>query len=104
MSKEQLQGVRKLIASDLDEFNVLINDKFFKRNFGEIRGEKNKRLPTEFREVVKQQPLIANKQFYYYKEMKPKNILKNDLPDKLMKLYFAAKPVNEFLKYALVNI
>ncbi|GBD90223.1 hypothetical protein BMS3Abin04_00940 [bacterium BMS3Abin04] len=104
MSKEQIQNVRNLIASDLDEFNILINDKSFKRNFGEIRGEKNKRLPTEFREVVKLQPLIANKQFYYYKEMEPKNILNKDLPDKLMKLYSVVKPLNEFLKYALVNI
>lgn len=103
MSKEQIRSVRNLIALDLDEFKKLITEKTFKRNFGEVRGEKNKRLPVEFREIVKLQPLIANKQFYYYKEMDPKNILRKNLPNKLMKLYFAAKPVNEFLKYALDN-
>ena len=104
MSKEQLQSVRNLIAMELDDFNSLINDKSFKRNFGEVRGEKNKRLPAEFKEIIKQQPLIANKQFYYYKELDPKNILRKDLPNKLMKLYFTAKPVNMFLKKALDKV
>jgi len=101
MTKDQLQGVRNLIASNLDEFNSLINDKLFKRTFGEILGEKNKRLPTEFKEVVKQQPLIANKQFYYYKEMDPKNLLRKDLSERLMKYYFVAQPLSKFLKEGL---
>ncbi|MEE9431468.1 MAG: DUF2461 domain-containing protein [Melioribacteraceae bacterium] len=102
MSKEQLQTVRESIVQNLDEFDSLNNDKDFKKKFGKIIGEQHKRIPTEFKEVHKEQPLIANKQFYYFGRINSKKILSKNLSDFLMKYYHTAKPLNQFFKEALL--
>ena len=101
MSKEQIYKVREFIASNLEEFETLISDKTFKKYFGKIEGEKNKRLPIEFKRIMKEQPLIANKQFYYIGKVDIKKILSKNLTDHLMKYYYVAKPINLFLSDAL---
>jgi len=101
VEKEQLYNVRSTIANNQKEFVQLLKDPRFKKRFGEIHGEKNKRLPEEFVEVAKTQPLIANKQFYYYAILDIKNLTTDNLPDTIMEYYFAAKPMKNFLKNAI---
>ena len=101
LSKDQLEKVRIFLSSNLDEFNKLLNDKNFKKHFGTIRGEQNKRISKEFANALDKQPLLANKQFYFFSELEPSKILAKKLPETLMKFYFAAKPMNRFLKEAL---
>jgi uncharacterized protein (TIGR02453 family) len=95
--KNELQNIRAGIASNLKEFNALINDKSFKSKFGEIQGEKNKRIPKEFEEAAKQQPLIANKQFYYFAKFEPEIILDPKLPKIMMDHFKVALPLGNFL-------
>lgn len=97
LEKGQLQNLREHIAVNLDEFRKLQNDKKFKKEFGTLLGEQNKRIPKEFKDIAETEPLIANKQFYYSTELSPKKLLSNTLMDTIMKLYFAGKPVNQFL-------
>ncbi len=101
LSKDQLENVRGFISSNLDEFNSLLKEKNFKKYFGTIRGEQNKRIPKEFIEISERQPLIANKQFYYFTELNPTKILSKSLSSTLMKFYHTGKPMNLFLKRAL---
>ena len=101
LDKEQLHNIRSAIAGNGKEFVQLIEDPGFKKRFSEILGEQNKRLPEEFVEVAKSQPLIANKQFYYYAIINIKNLTADDLPETLMEYYFAAKPMKIFLKNAI---
>jgi len=97
LDKTQLQNLREHIASNLDELKKLYSEKSFKNKFGELLGEQNKRIPKEFKEIVEEEPLIANKQFYYSTELSPKKILSSSLIDTIMKLYFIGKPINQFL-------
>ncbi len=97
LDKTQLQNLREHIASNLDEFKKLQNENKFKKKFGTILGEQNKRIPKEFKEVAEIEPLIANKQFYYRIDLSTKKILSNTLIDSLMKLYAVGKPINQFL-------
>jgi uncharacterized protein (TIGR02453 family) len=101
LSKEQLKNVRDYISTNLEEFEGLLKDKNFKRYFSTIRGEQNKRLPKEYQESFEIQPLIANKQFYYFAELPPERILNKNLSLNLMKFYHAAKPMNSFFRKAL---
>lgn len=101
MDKEQIFKVRSFIASNLEEFNSLLKGKEFKKYFGTIHGEQNKVLPTEFKEIAKTQPFIANKQFYYFGKLPKEKILSKTLSKDLMKYYFAAQPMNKFLYEAL---
>ncbi len=103
VEKEQLQQIRDAIASDLKGFDRLVNDPRFKKRFGEVHGEKNKRIPPEFVEVAEKQPMIANKHFYYYAVIDKKHITNDDLPDVLMEYYFAANPLKSFFRKALAS-
>ena len=101
LEKEQLQRVRSYIASHLTQFEKLISDKSFKGRFGQILGEKNKRLPPEFAELEPKQPLIANKSFYFFAKFPPKTLLKPDLTKTVMDYYTSCKPVRDFFSKAL---
>lgn len=96
-----LQKIRAAIAKDPKGFAALYNDKEFKSKFGTIQGEKNKKLPDEFKAVVEKEPLVANKQFFYSADIKGSYITKDDLADVLMEYYEAGKKMNDFLKKAM---
>ncbi len=96
-----LQKIRAAIAKDPKGFAAVYNDKVFKTKFGSLHGEKNKKIPDEFKAAVEKEPLIANKQFFYTADIKGAAILKDDLADVLMEYYKAGKKMNEFLKKAM---
>jgi len=100
ISKEPLQELRDMIAERTDEFNALIEDAHFVKMYGQIRGDRNKRLPKYLQEAADKQPLIYNKQFYYFAEMPPETILSDQLVDKIMEVYLVGKPVADFLLQA----
>lgn len=97
IEKEKLSNLRNYIADNLVEFGKLISDKKFVKVFGGICGEKNKRLPKQLAEVFEKQPLIANKEFYYFKSYQPEIILEENLIDLVMKDFAAAEKMNKFL-------
>jgi uncharacterized protein (TIGR02453 family) len=96
-----LQKIRAAIAKDPKGFATLYNDKEFKSKFGAIQGDKNKKIPDEFKAAVEKEPLIANKQFFYSADIKATAITKDDLADVLMEYYKAGKKMNDYLKKAL---
>lgn len=99
--KEQLQLIREHIAGNLAQFKKLRTAKAFVDRFEEIKGEKNKVVPKEFKEAMAKEPLIANKQFYFMAELPPKTVTDPKLVDILMEHYKAMKPMNDFLAAAL---
>lgn len=80
--------------------NIIANPEFSKI-YGEIKGEKNKRIPKMFQEKAEKIPLLYNKQFYFYKKHSTKEMLRDDLIKRTMTHRFAAKPWNMFVKKAL---
>ncbi len=101
LDKEQLYNVRNYIMQHLDEFNKVITAKKFKDTFGEIHGEKNKKLPKEFQATAEQQPLLFNKAFYYFAKMAPETVTDPKLADLFMQQYKTSEPVKDFLTQAL---
>lgn len=99
--KNQLQGIREAIASDPKGFKKLINAKSFVNKFGTIQGEQNKRIPKEFKEIAEEQPLIANKQFYYCANLKADTALDEKVVKIVMDHYKASIPVSSFLSEAM---
>ena len=69
LEKEQLNAVRNKIAKEPDRFKKLKNEKGFRETFGEILGERNKKLAPEFAALQDDIPEIANKSFYYGKKV-----------------------------------
>ena len=98
---KQIQKIREAILNKNQEFSSILNNKDFVERFGEIRGEKNKRIPKEFLQEAIAQPLLFNKQWYYYSELSPDIILKEDLLETILDQSRSATAMRLFLKDAL---
>lgn len=101
LEKEGLYNVRCRLAKEPEQIDKLLADRKFKKRFGKIQGEKNKRLPKEFQAANETQPLIANKQFFFMAELPPEAILDPQLPTILMDHYLTGKPLNDYLENAI---
>ena len=101
LEKDQLHHVRSYIAENLKALDKVISEKEFSNHFSEILGDQHKRIPPEFQKAFEQQPLIANKAFYFYAQFKPSIITDPKLVDKLMDTYRIAKPAMNFFEMAM---
>lgn len=101
IGKEDLYNLRSYIAENPKEFQKLLDDKKFKEVFGEVLGEKNKRIPKEFDVAAQTQPYIYNKGMYYFFEMDSKELLKDKLDVEILKRFKAAKKFNAFFEKVL---
>lgn len=99
--KDQLMKIRKHIAKQHERFKKLIEDDDFVKYFSEIRGEKNKIIPKELKDAASHQPLIYNKQFYFFGELSPQEVTNPKLPELIMRFYHAGRPMMDFLHQAI---
>jgi uncharacterized protein (TIGR02453 family) len=96
IDKDDLLTVREGIAENPAAFKKAYSDPKFKKTFGDIRGEKNKIIPKELKEAAEKEPLIFNKQWYFFTEFEPETILQDDLDRLVLDCYKAGRPVEEF--------
>lgn len=101
LDKGKLESVRRYIANHLPQLEKIIKNSEFKSRYGEILGEKHKRLPPEFQDLASKQPLIANRVFYVTADMAKSNITNPALSELMMKYYFGVKPFLQLLNHAL---
>jgi uncharacterized protein (TIGR02453 family) len=97
LDSKQLFNVRSHISHNMDEFNNLITNSKFVKTFTEIRGEKNKRIPKDFEDDANEQPMLFNKQFYFFTSWPAETIYDKNLIKKITETYTIAQPVSEFL-------
>lgn len=102
--KFQLQSIREEIANNLTKFDKIINEKEFVKTYQEVRGEKNVRIPKEFKEASQKQPLIFNKNFYVYTTLPAEIILEDNLVNIINNTYKIAEPFAHFLKKPITMI
>ncbi len=95
--KTQLYNIRQHISYNLKTFEDLIHNPKFKKRFGEIEGEKNKIIPSEFKADAEKQALIYNKSFYYHCNFGPEVIVKDNLDEIWLDCYITGKPICDFL-------
>lgn len=102
IDKKDLETVREAIAQDISKFQKAYQNPIFTNTFGQILGEKNKVLPSHLREVACIEPLIFNKQWYFYTQFEPETILQDNLDEIILNCYEAGRPVetyfNELIK------
>lgn len=97
VSKEQLAKIRQEIFYNNKEFKKLLADKNFVEKYKTLQGDKSKVLPPDYKEFVKEQPLIANKQFWYWATLSKKDALGNDIDKTLLAHFKAGYKINKFL-------
>jgi uncharacterized protein (TIGR02453 family) len=96
IDKDDLLTVREGIAKNPEKFKKLYSDATFKNVFGEILGEKNKVIPKELKEAAEKEPLIYNKQWYFYKQFDAEVVLSENLDQLILDCYKAGQPVEKF--------
>jgi len=96
IDKEDLLIVREGIAAEGDKFRKAYMSTSFKKVFGEILGDKNKIIPKELKKAAEKEPLIYNKQWYFYAEFEPETILKKEIDTIVIDCFKAGKPVEDF--------
>lgn len=101
LSKESLYKVREEIMYNEKEFDRIMNNPLFIKNFTEMKGEKNKILRPPFKEAAEQIPILYNKQFYYMNSFSNTIILEEGLIQFIVEKYKSALSVNNFLQVAL---
>lgn len=95
--KEELQRIRALIAADLEGFSRVITEKSFVQYFGEVRGEKNKRIDKMLGMAAAKQPLIFNKQFYIQHSVEAEDTMRSDFDDYVVEVWKASRGFNIFI-------
>lgn len=95
--KERLKDIRANIVSNPIQFKKLYSEKNFIEKFGQVKGDFIKRIPAEYKACFVNEPLVANKQFYYVKEFKADVILSDELLPLILEYWKTAKPMNDFL-------
>lgn len=103
LSKENLFMVREFIKLHPSRYKKLISDKTFVSHYKEIKGERNKILPPEFREMATEIPDLFNKQFYYMSELPSKTIVSDNLLKTITDYKNAAQEMQNFLTEAIVR-
>ncbi len=93
----ELNNLRKFISEEENDFSEIINDKKFRSIFGDVLGEKNRRIPKEFVYFAEKNPIIYNKQFYVLGNEKHDVITTENLTDIIMEYYHVSKPFVNFL-------
>lgn len=98
LNKEQLYRLRVYLKDHNMEFNRLIHERGFSSYYGEIKGEKNKRIDKEFQPFLEEQPLILNKNFYWYTEIDRADFLNDRLIEMIRDAYEKTLPVNKWFE------
>lgn len=96
IDKDDLLTVREGIANDLNGFQEAYSNPRFKKVFGTILGEKNKVIPKELKEAADKEPLIFNKQWYFYAQFDAETVLDPKLDQLLLDCFEAGKPVEHY--------
>jgi uncharacterized protein (TIGR02453 family) len=95
--KQELMRIRGLIAGDLEGFARVIKETSFVQYFGEVRGEKNKRIDKMLGMAAATQPLIFNKQFYIQHSVEAEDTLRSDFDDYVVEVWKASRGFNVFI-------
>jgi uncharacterized protein (TIGR02453 family) len=93
ISGEDLLFFREGLAEYMPEFQKLYQSSQFKKSFGTILGEKNKILPAHLKEKGTIEPLIFNKQWYFYHQMDALACLQDNFSEQILQLYADARPM-----------
>jgi len=100
-AKENLAKIRQEILYNVDEYKSLINDKSFKANFENVKGEKLKRPPKGFPVDFSDIELLKHKDYIVIHNMSDDLLLKDNFLEYSSKVFESMKPLNNFLNRSL---
>ena len=97
----ELNKVRQEIDYNTKEFKSIINDKNFKKHWGELQGEQLKTAPKNYSKDHPEIELLRFKSYIMVKNMKDGELTKKDFEDKCIESFKVLYPFDQFLRRAL---
>jgi uncharacterized protein (TIGR02453 family) len=101
LEKQELLEVRHHLANHSDQFNAIIREPKFKEAFGDIQGEKVKRLSEEFKDAAVDQPILFHTTFLAIAKLPATELTQPNFLEKIMDLYQLTLPFAHFLREPL---
>lgn len=98
---DQLKAIRRAIATDPGEFLAVVNNKKFKRVFGELEGEKLLRAPLGFPKDHPMLDYLRYKQLYVGKILEDSACLKGRFSDTVVSVFEVTMPLVRWLAKAV---
>lgn len=100
----QLLRIRRAIASHPDIFYSLLAQPDFKKYYGEILGDENKRIADkELMQAAKAHPILLKKQFFFQSLLPPDAIEKQGFIKVVLNHAKAAVPITQYFQHAMTN-
>jgi len=94
--------VRRWMAANPKPVASVLRSKPFVEHFGEIKGERHKRLPKDLGALAADQPLVFNKQWIFWGDWPDaKLLLDPDLDQFIVERWQAGRALNDVLKQAI---
>ncbi|MCG8305819.1 MAG: DUF2461 domain-containing protein [Cytophagales bacterium] len=98
IEKDVLRKIRIEIGYNTEEFQRILDNPEFRAYYGFVHGENRHEIPRSFSSIYEENPIIANKQFYYGALYDTKSwLFKGDLPELIINHYRAGQDFNQFL-------
>jgi uncharacterized protein (TIGR02453 family) len=101
VERSSLDHIWNKIRLEHKRFRSIIEAPAFVQHFEQVKGEQYKRIPKEFRDFAEQEPLIANKQYFYMAELPDDKASQGNFMDFVVNYYAVGKPLNDFVAEAL---
>jgi uncharacterized protein (TIGR02453 family) len=98
-----LKKIREDIYQHADTVKDIIHEKTFKSTFPELYGEQLKTVPKGYPKDFKDADLLKFKDYTVIKSLSDKEILSNNLIDKVISIFKIQKPFNTYLNRLLKN-
>jgi uncharacterized protein (TIGR02453 family) len=92
-----LSAIREKISEEPEEFLGIINEKEFKKYFGNVEGEKLKTAPKGYPSDHPQIEYLKLKSYLAMAEISDDKVIAPDYLEYVIKVFRAMKPLNDFL-------
>jgi uncharacterized protein (TIGR02453 family) len=100
-SPAMLKKLRQDIYDNMDEFVAILEDKKFKKIYGELEGELLKRMPDGFPKDSPYESILKHK-YFVVSSMKPEAFFySEDWQEKVTEDFRVLHPFNKFLNYTM---
>jgi uncharacterized protein (TIGR02453 family) len=102
-SPEDLQAVRTAIASDYQNFEAIVQNRGFRRLFGELSGEQLTRVPRGFPAGHEAADYLRLKQFLAGRKLSPKVATSPGFQKAILETFVALTPLLRFLNQPILS-
>jgi len=102
-NKEDLLRLRKELELDASDFRKVIEDKKFKKIWGELQGDQVKTAPKGFNKEHENIDLIKKKQFIFVRNFTDNEVLADDFGKKVGASFKAIRPYFDLMSDILTT-